>query len=750
MCIHRSLRLLKIKLVPLFFALLIGNVFAQEVDVFKPIKLEQSADMPPLQLKRFDQIKLRPTTVSVNLVNVDANALKADSVRLSLSEAKSLTFTKNSIETRSANDFTWFGSIAGIAGEATIVNHGGHLTGTIRDGLDLYRIESLGEGVHAIIKVDASKFPPDHAPDFQEIEKKSQTKPNANTQSDLSSNELKPANTGANDRLLADVLTRIDVLVAYTPAAKAEVTDMLAIIQLAVAESNRSYQISGVRIRLNLVDSFEVSYSEGSNSYARMVDDFANMNLVKTRRDNSGADIAVMIVKQPDYCGRAMDIKANASTAFAVVNYSCATGYYSFAHEIGHLQGARHDPDTDGSTSPYPYGHGFRHTSLPPSWRTIMAYNCASYCPRLQYWSNPNVSYNGIATGTSSTSDNARVLNGTASTVAAFRSPPVTSTVGSIWQYTGTPCSGNACPGWKKLDHNAASVRIASGGNSLYQLHNSGRIWQYTGTACSGTSCPGWRMLDNNPATIGIVSDGTQLYQLHNGGRIWQYTGTACSGNSCPGWRMLDNNPATIAIIADSGKLYQLHNTGRIWRYTGTACSGNSCPGWQMLDNNPATVSITAGGGKLYQLHNSGKVWRFTGTACSGNSCPGWQMLDNNPATIGIVAGTQLYQLHNSGKVWKSTGSACSGNSCPGWQMFDNNPATIAIYADGNQLYQLHNTGKVWKSTGSACSGNSCPGWQMLDNNPSTGRVSAAGGKLYQLHGTRRAMTRTRSCYDCR
>jgi len=281
-----------------------------------------------------------------------------------------------------------------------------------------------------------------------------------------------------------------------------------------------------------------------------------------------------------------------------------------------------------------------------------------------------------------------------------------TSDVGSIWQYTGTPCSGNSCPGWQKFDSNIATVRIAAGTNNLYQLHNTGKIWRFTGTACSGNSCPGWQMLDNNAATIGIITDGVQLYQLHNTGKIWRFTGTACSGNSCPGWQMLDNNPATIAIASDGGQLYQLHNTGKIWRFTGTACSGNSCPGWQMLDNNAATVSIAAGGGKLYQLHDTGKVWHFTGTVCSGNSCPGWQMLDNNPATIAIVA--------------------------------------------GNQLYQLHNTGKIWKSTGAACSGNSCPGWQMLDNNPNTGRVAAAGGKLYQLHIARTPMTRARICYECK
>jgi hypothetical protein len=50
-----------------------------------------------------------------------------------------------------------------------------------------------------------------------------------------------------------------------------------------------------------------------------------------------------------------------------------------------------------------------------------MAYNCTRSCPRLNYWSNPNISYNGIPMGNASTADNQRVLVNTKATIAAFR-----------------------------------------------------------------------------------------------------------------------------------------------------------------------------------------------------------------------------------------------------------------------------------------------------------------------------------------
>lgn len=87
--------------------------------------------------------------------------------------------------------------------------------------------------------------------------------------------------------------------------------------------------------------------------------------------------------------------------------------------------------------------------------------------------------------------------------------------IGPIWQYTGTPCSGNSCPGWQRLDNNVASVRIAAGDSKLYQLDNNGNIWRFTGTTCSGDSCPEWQMLDNNPNTGRLAAGGGKLYQLH-------------------------------------------------------------------------------------------------------------------------------------------------------------------------------------------------------------------------------------------
>jgi hypothetical protein len=86
--------------------------------------------------------------------------------------------------------------------------------------------------------------------------------------------------------------------------------------------------------------------------------------------------------------------------------------------------------------------------------------------------------------------------------------------------------------------------------NAQVQLQDNGSIFQYTGTACSGDSCPGWRRLDSNPRTVAVTDGSGSLLQLQDNGSIFRYTGTPCSGDSCPGWVQLDSNPRTKAIAS--------------------------------------------------------------------------------------------------------------------------------------------------------------------------------------------------------
>ena len=192
-----------------------------------------------------------------------------------------------------------------------------------------------------------------------------------------------------------------------------------------MAEANQGYTNSGITITVQLANKSQVTYTESGNfttdlsRYRGTADGY--MDSIHTTRNSTTADVGVLLINNTQYCGLASGIGSTASTAFAAVYWDCATGYYSFAHEIGHLQSARHDPANDPTTTPYAWGHGYQYTASTPKWRTIMAYDCSGGCPRLNYWSNPNNLYNGHPMGTTTKNHNSRVLNDTRATVAAFR-----------------------------------------------------------------------------------------------------------------------------------------------------------------------------------------------------------------------------------------------------------------------------------------------------------------------------------------
>jgi hypothetical protein len=142
------------------------------------------------------------------------------------------------------------------------------------------------------------------------------------------------------------------------------------------------------------------------------------MEEIHPLREEHRADVAVLIVDDPQGCGLATRVHADAEEAFAVVHHECAATTYSLAHEIGHIIGARHDLNFDKTMTPFAYGHGFVNGS---KWRDIMSYkqSCGN-CPRLPIWSSPTVKVRGEPAGTPDL-DNARVITEQASRVAAFR-----------------------------------------------------------------------------------------------------------------------------------------------------------------------------------------------------------------------------------------------------------------------------------------------------------------------------------------
>jgi len=342
-------------------------------------------------------------------------------VTLNLFPDTSLIALRERLERGSQGSFVWVGRIQGNReSEVNLAVKDGVVIGNIQWSEGFYQVRYAG-GSQVLYEVDPHSVPP------------------------CAGGLLPPPRPAPGPRKVprarslsrSDNGSTVDVLVVYTGAAKDGAggqTAMEALIDLAESETNQGYANSQVIQRIRVVHTQEVTYDESGFDWEITLerltfDDDGYMDEVHPWRDAYAADDVVLLVNNTQYGGIGWLMSevdpSYAYFAFCVVSRAYATGYYSFAHEMGHNMGCHHDRDNAGGLhGAYPYSYGYRNARF----RTIMAYGGSGIGPRINHWSNPEVLYNGEPTGIPEgdplAADNAKTLNNTRFTVANFRDAP--------------------------------------------------------------------------------------------------------------------------------------------------------------------------------------------------------------------------------------------------------------------------------------------------------------------------------------
>jgi hypothetical protein len=434
--------------------------------------------------------------------------------------------------------YAWYGRPVAGDGQAVLVVQDGAVAGSVQTASgDFYRIRSINSVVHSIRQViyQGSPAVEDAVPvpetDVPQVAKAQQSPPMAQQ-------------AGA---------ATLDVMVVYTAAARQAAGGTPGIqseIQLAIAELNQSFTNSAVGMQARLVHSAEVSYNEQvdlSTSLARLrapADGY--MDQVQALRNQYGADVVALLINGPGSSGGTVGIGYIMQTvgtyfadyAFSVTEVNFASGpAYAMLHEIGHNLGCAHDRAHASSPGAYPYAYGYQHPTT-PRFRDIMSYQCSGVnCPTINYWSNPNVSYQGYPTGVSSTAsnsaDNGLTLNNTKATAAAWRQ--------GTTAVNATPSVANLTPssGSGLSQAFGASFADANGAGDLrytYMLINSVMSWAGScglrydraanllqiindqGSGWQGGITPGSGTLSNSKCTVNgsgssVSASGTTLTQ---------------------------------------------------------------------------------------------------------------------------------------------------------------------------------------------------------------------------------------------
>jgi hypothetical protein len=394
-------------------------------------------------------VEAGPTIVRSRLVTIaqdqlpggasGAQQIDSGELQLNFFSDADYTLQVDRTEAIGAADYALFGAIEGIAfGRCTLIVQDDKITGNCSSPEGIYQVRYQSDGVHVVREIDQSQFPPEAEPIEVSPDGAPEVEPLGSDPDPLRDGEVHP-----DDAQTDDDGSIVDMLVAYTTAAENASSNIVGEILLAIAETNQSYINSNISHRVRLVGTREVSYTESGflcNHTPSDLERLRNtsdgfMDNLHSLRNSHGADQVTLIVNAGDACGCAylMNTVSTAfqSSAFSVVRRDCATGYFSFGHELGHNMSARHDCYVDSALTPYSYNHGYVHLSSTPSqrWRTIMAYNnqCAANgynCTRIQWFSNPAISYLGAPTGTSGagcTANNRLTHVNTDLTVSRFR-----------------------------------------------------------------------------------------------------------------------------------------------------------------------------------------------------------------------------------------------------------------------------------------------------------------------------------------
>jgi hypothetical protein len=229
--------------------------------------------------------------------------------------------------------------------------------------------------------------------------------------------------------------SRIDVMVVYTAAARAEegsTAAMQALITLGVTETNQMYANSGISTKLRLVHMAEVAYAPTGNPSGDL-NAITNpsdgvLDQLHTWRNTYGADLVQLITTDAG-CGIGWlggpfaSMASQQDRGWSVAENDCISPNYTFAHEMGHNMGVHHAPEDGGTGGAFTYSNGFKRCSSAPYFRDVMAYACTTGqtgTVRQKHFSNPAINWSGAPTGTA-TQNNGLTIQQTRVPVSNWR-----------------------------------------------------------------------------------------------------------------------------------------------------------------------------------------------------------------------------------------------------------------------------------------------------------------------------------------
>ncbi|CAH9062149.1 hypothetical protein PSECIP111951_02634 [Pseudoalteromonas holothuriae] len=391
--------------------------------------------------KETNQVAHNALVQSVELNTIAVSTLKVGDLISLMIDGKYIQIELTRVTRPQANKTLIDGKSYDNAAKLSMININGRYSAkiTINDVGYLLTPSQTDSSIYKLSKFKDDKLPVDDSNHPQ-----TNTQLNVLTVEGLSNALSKTLSSATNT-------PQVTVIVAYTEKLAQEIGDVDAYLALMEKDTNDSYAASGINASVSIIHSYQTGYkstgdmaednstllNENSSDWLKNPNPLAPNGYgqeLKSLRDEHQADVMVFLAdkdKSSPWAGWAGEIGTDEKSALFTLS-SWGTFKNTFAHELGHLYGARHD--NDSTTTPFAYGHGYCNDAK--TWRTMMAISdCGE---RLNAWSNPDQIYKDEAGGTVATNNNARVHNERAATMAALRTSAHIAPTATITQANTT------------------------------------------------------------------------------------------------------------------------------------------------------------------------------------------------------------------------------------------------------------------------------------------------------------------------
>lgn len=374
-----------------------------------------------------------PANEEFTLVNVDASLIggNTENIAITLPNRKAEKFNRRNFSVLADGYEGWVGYQpskwkAGRSGaEAeidfdpeyymSIIRLGNKLAGNFLVDGQRYRLVYIGSDTHVLIKVDESKLPSEDA---------------------LGVDVGFPASPALEEsQQVSSAYSIIRLLFVSTVQSRAKNPNYRADLMLGLQDVNQIAKNSKVDITYEFAGFIDSAIDEVGKDFGTLLNEVQYNNpAVNAKRVELRADLVSMYVANSEFCGAGKP-SSNKTQGFSAIN--CIT---SLAHEIGHNFGMTHN--WDGQSDNYIHGYRYAPDGGNLRFRTQMSANCSPTCPRVPFYSNPRLSYQGQPLGTVAHHDVARAINERRASIESFYPPMpgVLKNKGRLDQGSTHPC----------------------------------------------------------------------------------------------------------------------------------------------------------------------------------------------------------------------------------------------------------------------------------------------------------------------